>query len=99
MPVQGVEAGMTTVERKCSICGQPSGPGPRELRPYGKGGADVCYECVFGSPEREAEAERQINKVLDQPGPLVLDEEGIRPMSDVEKATMRLTPRVRRVRR
>jgi len=34
-------------------CGQPGGLGPRELRPYGPGGKDVCAECMFnGPPER-----------------------------------------------
>jgi hypothetical protein len=41
--------------RKCSQCGSM-----RECRPYGKGGAVVCYQCMMSTPETKAEAERQI---------------------------------------
>lgn len=60
-------------ERTCIHCGRPGGKGPRELRPYGPNGADVCAECTFhGPPERVKEAEHQLGKRLMQPGPLVL---------------------------
>ncbi len=28
-----------------------------ELRPYGPGGADICHECAFASPEQRAQTE------------------------------------------
>jgi hypothetical protein len=45
----------------CSVCQQvDDGSEDRELRPYGKLGALICYDCMKSSPEREAEAGRQI---------------------------------------
>ena len=41
--------------RKCSYCGEVA-----ECRPYGKGGADICHPCARSTPERWAEAERQM---------------------------------------
>jgi hypothetical protein len=65
-------------------CKRPGGTGPRELRPYGPGGQDVCAECTLcGPPEREREAKRQLTKALSRPGPLLLDpseEVGPRPL-------------------
>lgn len=44
-------------ERKaCADCGQY-----KELRPYGKGGAWVCFKCAM---KDEAEERRQFDKVL-----------------------------------
>lgn len=39
----------------CHVCGSTT----RELRPYGAGGAPICFPCMTESPEREAEAGRQ----------------------------------------
>lgn len=50
---------MTRPERVCMYCKQPNGGGPRELRPYGPGGADVCFECALASPEKRRETERE----------------------------------------
>lgn len=59
--------------RSCYHCKQSNGPGPRELRPYGPGGADVCAECVFnGPPERRREAERQFTNKLGAAGDFAL---------------------------
>ncbi len=38
---------------KCAYCGKQ-----RELRPYGKNGAEICHDCGF-LPENKAETERQ----------------------------------------
>lgn len=78
-----------TFERKCSRycihCLQPGGIGPRELRPYGPGGRDVCAECTFnGPPERLKQAEQELGKRLMTSGDLVLDareQVGPRPRS------------------
>lgn len=75
-------------KRTCSLCGLPSGPCERELRPYGRGGADVCAGCVLGDPERETEAQRQLAKRMLGTRPLLLDpheEVGPRPMTEREE--------------
>lgn len=37
------------MKRICHYCKQPGEEkGPRELRPYGPNGTDVCAECVLG---------------------------------------------------
>lgn len=60
--------------RTCYHCKQPGGTGPRELRPYGPGGADVCAECTFkGPPERLKQAEKVLGARLLHSGPMVLD--------------------------
>lgn len=64
--------------RKCHHCKRPGGSGPRELRPYGPVGADVCAECVFnGPPERLKQAETvfrgKLREHLRGAEPLLLD--------------------------
>lgn len=70
--------------RYCMHCLRPGGTGPRELRPYGPGGKDVCAECVFdGPPARLKEAERQLDARLINDEPLLLDDReqiGPRPL-------------------
>lgn len=46
-----------TEPAKCSDCGNVD-----ELRPYGKNGAWVCFDCMM---KDEAEAHRQFSKLLD----------------------------------
>lgn len=71
-------------QRYCMHCLQVGGKGPRELRPYGPGGRDVCAECTFkGPPERLREAQKQLGERLMTAEPLVLDdreEVGPRPL-------------------
>lgn len=52
----------------CYYCKQPNGKGPRELRPYGPGGADVCAGCTMGDKKRNAAAQKQYGKQLDAAG-------------------------------
>lgn len=60
--------------RYCMHCNRPGGVGPRELRPYGPGGRDVCAECTFkGPPERLEESERQLGARLLTGETLLLD--------------------------
>jgi hypothetical protein len=55
-------------------CLQQGGTGPRELRPYGPGGRDVCAECTFkGPPERLKQAEQALAAQLMPNEPLILD--------------------------
>ena len=79
-------------ERYCMHCLQRGGPGPRELRPYGPGGRDVCAQCVLhGPPERQQEAKRQLNARMLTSKPLLLDEReqaGPRPLTDSEIAEL-----------
>jgi hypothetical protein len=59
-------------EKTCSVCGRPEDlsvdPATSafrcELRPYGVGGADICYQCAHSSPDREAEATKQMDQHL-----------------------------------
>lgn len=77
------------LERKCIHCKQPGGKGPRELRPYGPGGADVCAECVLGNPKREKVAKHQLGQRLLTADPLLLDateQVGPRPLKARGKA-------------
>lgn len=69
--------------RRCYHCGQPGGDGPRELRPYGPNGSDVCAGCVFGKdapPERKEMATAALSRQLAVAGPLIIDPQvGPRP--------------------
>ena len=57
-------------DERCHYCGG-GGPddqrrfGLRELRPYGPGGAMVCYECAHSTPERRAETEGAMGALMD----------------------------------
>lgn len=42
------------------ICGSSK----EELRPYGHGGQPICFPCMIGSPEREAEAKKNFGALL-----------------------------------
>lgn len=44
----------------CQTCNKES-----ETRPYGKNGANICFDCAFASPEVEAETERNYLVQLD----------------------------------
>ena len=46
-------------DRRCTACGKVD-----ECRPYGKGGAQVCFDCAMATPESKAEAERQMGGVV-----------------------------------
>lgn len=59
-------------EAVCCICGRSEdrtrderAKFACELRPYGPGGAPICYQCATSTPEREAEAERNFGAILD----------------------------------
>lgn len=44
----------------CYYCGTD-----KDLRPYGPGGADVCFPCGTATPEREDDAKRAYLTLLD----------------------------------
>jgi hypothetical protein len=63
------------------------GRGPRdvELRPYGKDGRPVCFSCANETPERKAEAQRQMRaRMTVVEGPIALTEDG--PMGTADAA-------------
>jgi hypothetical protein len=45
--------------RRCHYCGCTG-----DLRPYGPGGALVCFPCGTATPKREAETEREFGRLL-----------------------------------
>lgn len=51
-------------ERRCHHCHAPSSP-EVELRPYGPGGAFVCFPCATATPEREAQTAAAFGALLD----------------------------------
>jgi hypothetical protein len=50
--------------RACCACG----PTTLELRPYGPGGALICFPCMKGDPTREREAEQQFSQCIEAAG-------------------------------
>ena len=50
----------------CTYCGK--GEPDRELRPYGPGGAWVCFPCATATPEREAQTGAAFGALLDAAG-------------------------------
>ena len=72
----------------CCVCGR--GPDKTlnerqkftvELRPYGPGGADICFECATSSPSREAQTKAAFGALLDAhdalPGVTTLSADGL----------------------
>lgn len=47
------------IERGCHYCGTTS-----DTRPYGPGGAPICFDCMKASPEREAQAAGNFGALL-----------------------------------
>ena len=51
---------MGEIKRSCAICQSTE----EELRPYGKNGTDICFDCMIATPEREAEAKKNFAALL-----------------------------------
>lgn len=51
----------------CYVCGTE-----KDLRPYGINGQPICCDCASSDPERSAEADRQMNALLDKLGDKVV---------------------------
>jgi hypothetical protein len=66
----------------CYVCKRTD----RELRPYGKGGKPICHPCMKADPEREREANRQMDRAFGRVAgvPVIGSEEG--PLSQEEAA-------------
>lgn len=43
-----------------------------ELRPYGEGGRDVCFDCAFSTPEDKATTEAQFDAQLTLAGDVAI---------------------------
>lgn len=68
----------------CCVCGQSEA----EMRPYGPGGAPICFPCAT-RPENQAAAERQFMEqfeaaALKTGGVAVLTKEGPKPVGAVD---------------
>jgi hypothetical protein len=66
----------------CSECGND-----KELRPYGKNCAMVCFSCAFKTPETTAEMERQFASQINSAGDIVVigTEAGPFPAEHIKK--------------
>lgn len=64
---------------KCGVC-----EGVEDCRPYGEGGALVCFGCAFATPEAEQRTTETFIKALDACGlAAVLAEDGPQPLLPV----------------
>ncbi|OJV73902.1 MAG: hypothetical protein BGO35_03855 [Burkholderiales bacterium 64-34] len=52
---------------RCATCGEE-----KETRPYGKGGAAICFGCAMGSDDTRREAEAQFSAQLHACGPVAV---------------------------
>ena len=61
-----------------------------ELRPYGPGGADICFECATATPEAKAQTRAAFGALLDAntaispTGVVAITDEGLRPFDPQE---------------
>lgn len=63
-------------KRSCCHCKRTD----RELRPYGPGGADICFPCMKEDPAREKTAKAELGKAFEAAGPVaVLTPRGPKP--------------------
>jgi len=58
--------------RQCCTCGRAEdhtlndrGKQTVELRPYGPGGADICFQCAFATPSAEAQTKHSFGAILE----------------------------------
>jgi len=70
---------------KCYKCGKDEVKGTRkELRPYGPGGQNTCFECATADPETEKacgdEFQKRLNEALKSSKLILLDDDGPVPI-------------------
>jgi hypothetical protein len=60
------------IMRTCCVCGRAEDHTlderkkfKVELRPYGPGGADICHECAFATPEAKAQTEAAFTSLVE----------------------------------
>lgn len=73
---------MTKERKVCSVCSNED-----ELRPYGKEGSLICFDCMTSCPEKEAEAKRQFASLFKGGKSVVIDDNGPR-LPTYEEAVM-----------
>lgn len=57
---------MPEQKASCHYCGcTDDGKPDHELRPYGPGGAAVCFPCAMKTPARKAETKKQTHAAFD----------------------------------
>lgn len=67
-------------------------PDPTDLRPYGPGGASVCYDCGHATPERSKTTAQAMRAMLDAAeamsphGAVVLNDAGFHPFTGLDDA-------------
>jgi hypothetical protein len=60
-----VLGGRVPAGASCVVCAVPHGAPPgRELRPYGPGGAWICYPCMKTTPAGEETARTELARKL-----------------------------------
>ena len=76
---------MSTAPRACHWCQSTT----RELRPYGPGGVDQCFDCMMAVPGRQAEALKNFDALMEATSYLsdviVLTPDGPRPATASER--------------
>lgn len=67
----------------CCVCGLQD-----DCRPYGKDGTAICFPCMKATPEREAEAQKQLAQCFDKidaaGGVAVIDKGGVRKLEPLD---------------
>lgn len=62
----------TPAVRRCCVCQRAEDHSLNELkvelRPYGPGGADICHECAFATPEQRAQTKANFAALIDANG-------------------------------
>jgi hypothetical protein len=65
---------------RCYICNRAgTSDYTVELRPYGRDGQPICFQCMDADPALTAEAERQFTKAISMGGVIVLGDGAPRP--------------------
>lgn len=94
MSAQSNEQSAETV-RRCCTCGRATDRTLNErkkfkveLRPYGPGGADICFECATATPEADRQTAQAFGALLDAnaaispTGGVLLTEDGLAPLDE-----------------
>lgn len=67
----------------CSVCGRAEDHSlddrqkfKVELRPYGKDGAAICFQCAMGNPKRKRTYKKNFLRLLDKAGQIAVIGDG-----------------------
>ena len=71
-PTRATKGREVSDQPKCCVCGRAEdddlgedGFVKCELRPYGPGGADICFQCAMSTPERQQQTSDAFGALLD----------------------------------